>query len=69
MPFFVLPGLLFHPIITVLVGSVVLILYVWGWGPMAPITSRPRRDQTGELEIAPHIGSPPPAMHVKRRHD
>jgi uncharacterized membrane protein YhaH (DUF805 family) len=69
VPFFVIPSLLFFPITTVLLGSVVLILYTWGWGPMAPITSRPRWDQTGEIEIAPHIGSPPPGMQVKRGHD
>ena len=26
-------------------------------------------DQTSETEFAPHIGSPPPGMHVKRGHD
>jgi uncharacterized membrane protein YhaH (DUF805 family) len=31
--------------------------------------SPPHWDQMSELEIAPHIGSPPPAMHVKRGHD
>jgi hypothetical protein len=31
--------------------------------------SPPLWDQTSETEFAPHIGSPPPAMHVKRGHD
>jgi len=69
MPFFVLPGLLFHPIITVLLGSVVLILYVWGWRPLASVTAGPHWDQTSELDFAPHIGSPSPGMHVRRGHD
>lgn len=33
------------------------------------VDSRPPWDQTSELEFVPHIGSPPPAMHVKRGHD
>jgi len=51
----------------------------FGPNPLGKQQARPRStrsgfstsgwDQTSELEFAPHIGSPPPAMHVKRGHD
>jgi len=44
----------------------------FGPDPLAPastVDSQPAWDQTSGIEMAPHIGSPPPAMHVKRGHD
>jgi uncharacterized membrane protein YhaH (DUF805 family) len=37
--------------------------------PVAPVDTRPRRDQLSELEFVPHSAGPSPGPHVKRGHD
>jgi uncharacterized membrane protein YhaH (DUF805 family) len=41
----------------------------FGPDPLAPLDTRPRWDQQGELEPIPHKASPPAELHVMREHD
>jgi len=41
----------------------------FGFDPLAPVSTSPRRSQFDEVEFVPHIAGPSPESHVMRRHE